>query len=100
MRDLTGGYDIVAAADGAAALAQIEQRLVRLLITDYHLPRMNGLELARTVRRISPDTRIALITGYATDQLASDATAAGITYYLPKPFKLDDLEAIVRAALT
>ena len=68
--------------------------------TDYHLlASINGLKLTSAIRERSPSTRIALITAYATDDMHRAAAEAGADYYLPKPFLLQDLEPIVRAAV-
>jgi two-component system, response regulator, stage 0 sporulation protein F len=93
------GYDLIAVGTGAAALKALEQRFAPLLITDYNMPGMNGLELAQAVKAASPTTTVVLITAYGTRDLASRSRAAGVDYYLPKPFPFDDLEAIVRSAL-
>ena len=93
-------YEVIHVTDGRAALAEFDQRVVSLVITDYHLlASINGLKLASAIRERSPTTRIALITAYATDDMHRAAAEAGADYYLPKPFLLQDLEPIVRAAL-
>jgi two-component system response regulator (stage 0 sporulation protein F) len=99
MRDLTGGYDIVTVSSGAEALAQIALRPVPLVITDYNMPGMNGLQLTTAIKETSPDTRVVLITAYATPELEKRAREQRVDYYLPKPFPLDRLEQIVRDVL-
>lgn len=99
MRDLTGGYDILTVNGGAEALAQLELRPVPLVITDYNMPGMNGLQLAAAVKETSPDTRVVMITAYATPELERRAREQRIDYYLPKPFPLDRLEQIVKEVL-
>lgn len=99
MRDLTGGYDIVTVNGGAEALAQIAMRRVPLLITDYNMPGMNGLQLTSAVKESSPSTRVVLITAYATPELEKRAREHRVDHYLPKPFPLDRLEQIVREVL-
>lgn len=99
MRDLTGGYDIVTVTSGAEALAQIALRPVPLVITDYNMPGMNGLQLTSAIKETSPDTRVVLITAYATPELERKARDIRVDYYLPKPFPLDRLEQIVRDVL-
>lgn len=99
MRDLTGGYDILTVNGGAEALAQLELRPVPLVITDYNMPGMNGLQLAAAVKETSPDTRVVMITAYATPELERRAREQRVDYYLPKPFPLDRLEQIVKDVL-
>lgn len=99
MRDLTGGYDIITVNSGADALALIALRKVPLVITDYNMPGMNGLQLAAAIKETSPDTCVVMITAYATPELERRAREQRIDYYLSKPFPLDRLEQIVRDVL-
>ncbi len=99
MRDLTGGYDIVTVSSGIDALAQIALRTVPLVITDYNMPGMNGLQLTAAIKETSPDTRVVLITAYATPELEKRAREQRVDHWLPKPFPLDRLEQIVRDTL-
>lgn len=78
MQNLTSGYDVVTAKSGAEALAQVALRPVPLLITDFNMPGMNGLELARAVKEASPKTHIVLVTAYATPELERRARDTGI----------------------
>lgn len=84
---------------GADALAQIALRRVPLVITDYNMPGMNGLQLAAAVKETSPDTSVVMITAYATPELEKRAREQRVDYYLPKPFSLDRLEQIIRDVL-
>jgi CheY-like chemotaxis protein len=93
--DIAGAYELLAVEDGQAALATIAARSVPLLLTDYHMPGMNGVELAQAVKAISPTTRVVLLTG---DPSAAQA-AVGVDDILTKPFRLAELRRIVGAAL-
>jgi DNA-binding NtrC family response regulator len=92
-------YETVALTNAADALAQCAARPVPLMITDLKMPGMNGLQLIAQVRARSPQTRVLLMTAYATPVLAQLARKGYIDYYLPKPFRLADLEQLVSAAL-
>src|SRR6266516_918674 len=97
---LTARYDILLVTSADAALAELDQRQVPLVITDYHLvASMNGLKLTSAIRQRFPDTRIVLITAYATTEIEHAAAAEGADFYLPKPFLLTDLEQIVYPVL-
>ncbi|MBA3525857.1 MAG: ATP-binding protein [Pseudomonadota bacterium] len=86
------GYDVIEATSGAEAL-----RLVRdgaapdLLISDYLMPGMNGVELIQAVRSLSPGLRVMLITGYST---IAEGPGASIPR-LAKPFRHADLARFV-----
>jgi len=100
IRKLTSRYDILQVTSGDAALTELDRRRVPLVITDYHLvASMNGLKLTSAIRQRFPDTRIVLITAYATTEIEHAAAAEGADFYLPKPFLLTDLEQIVYPVL-
>ena len=100
MRDLTGGYDIVTVNNGTEALAQIALRPVPLVITDYNMPGMNGLQLTIAIKDMTADTKVVMITAFATPDLERRAREGKVDYYLPKPFPLERLEQIVRDVLS
>jgi two-component system, response regulator, stage 0 sporulation protein F len=93
------GYELVTVGSGAAALAEIATRSVPLLVTDYNMQGMNGLELAQKVKAAAPTTTVVMLTAYATPELHKRGQTAGIDYLMAKPFALEQLEAIVREAL-
>jgi CheY-like chemotaxis protein len=95
------GYEIITVSSGAAALEHLSRRVVPLVFTDYNLPAMNGMQIARLIRRESPSTRIVLVTAYATPQLERLAmrSDSDIDYFVAKPFSIEQIEEIVRAAL-
>ena len=94
MRKRRATIDIVAVADGTHALDQLAQRLIPLLVTDYNLPGMSGVQLARFAKIQRPGTRVVLISGEALD-----TNISGIDYYLAKPFSLSDFQQIVDSVL-
>jgi len=70
-----------------------------LVVTDYNMPHISGLELAQAVKEIRADLPVILASGYITEELRAKAPAAGIRELIYKPNTVDDLcEAIVRYA--
>jgi signal transduction histidine kinase/CheY-like chemotaxis protein len=91
------GYEVIEANSGAEAL-----RLLRLgdepdlMITDYLMPGMNGVQLIENARAIAPEMQVMLITGYSTVAEGPGASVAR----LAKPFRQSDLAALVADLLT
>lgn len=95
------GYDCVAVADGAAALAQLHAAHFDVVITDYEMPNMNGLELLDSLSstRTGPPQPVILHTGNVNDTLLRRAMTAGAYDVLPKPAEAAEVIATVRQAM-
>ncbi len=93
------GHRVETAANGLDALQAIEKRQFDLVITDLRMEKLDGQQLLESIKRISPHTDIIMVTGYATIDSAVEALTKGATYYLAKPFKLEDLRAAVSRIL-
>src|SRR5262249_23391525 len=92
------GFDVVTAADGPSALASARTLSPDLIVLDLGLPRMDGLDVARAIRRDSAGPIIMLTArGDEADKLVGPALGAGD--YLTKPFSPRELVARVRAVL-
>lgn len=99
LRDLQLEHDIIGVGHASGALALAVHHRCRLLITDYMLGSMNGLELAREFKaRYS--CPVILITGYPSSDLRAAAETAGVDEFIAKPFAVDVLETAVRRLLT
>jgi DNA-binding NtrC family response regulator len=89
-------FIVETAANGDEALAKVRENHVAMLITDYMMPGMDGLELAQAVREISPDTEIALVTGYGTQRLRDRVEQLHLAGYLDKPFTMAQIRELVQ----
>jgi two-component system response regulator (stage 0 sporulation protein F) len=96
---LAPDYEVIALRDGAAALALIAQRSVALVITDYHMPGMDGMGLIGAMQVAMPACPVGLLTASLTPALAQRAQAAGAAFALSKPFELAQLMTLVQKAL-
>jgi two-component system, response regulator, stage 0 sporulation protein F len=99
VRRICPAYALLPVARAADALTLVDERPVPLVITDYNMPGMNGLELTTAIKAAAPTTRVIMITGYPTPELERAARAQQVDVFLAKPFSLDQLEALVREAL-
>jgi len=86
------GYKVSAFTDQQQAIDAVraDPGAYHLLMTDYNMPGMSGIDVARAVRAISPQLPVAVASGYISDELQSEAVAAGVTEVV---FKTDAVEA-------
>ena len=96
---LDGRCQVATSLRGDDALIMLKREHFDLVVTDLNMPGMNGLELIRYARHISPQTRAILITGcgsLAVEEQARQLTAT----YLPKPFHIQEFLTTVQGALS
>jgi DNA-binding NtrC family response regulator len=93
------GHLVLTASNVADAVRVLESSPVDLVITDYKMPKISGLDLIRHVRENCFDTEVIMITGYASVKGAVEAVKMGADEYLPKPFTDEELFAAVERAL-
>lgn len=93
------GYDAVGLSSGAKAIEYFKSNPVELVITDMNMPRMDGLELLKALKEISPDVIVIIITAYASVDTAIEAMKAGAYDYFTKPFNVDDIKIHLKRAL-
>jgi two-component system, NtrC family, response regulator HydG len=93
------GHEVVAATDGAAAVARLGAARFDLLITDLRMPKMTGLELLAEAKRLRPDIPVVLMTAFATVANAVEAMKLGAYDYIQKPFNGDEIKLLVDRTL-
>ena len=99
LQKLGPDFQIYTARDMNAALDHIERQSIDVLLTDYMMPGMTGVDLARVVQRVSPTTQVVLMTAYGTDKLRDTSTHIGFDGYLDKPFDMEDLRKLIKSKL-
>ena len=95
------GYDVVVAADGEEGLVQIDERQPDLVLLDWMLPKVSGIEVCRRLRG-RPETRnlpIIMLTARGEDSDRVRGLDTGADDYLTKPFSMVELIARIRAVL-
>lgn len=92
------GFRVLTAGDGPAALAQARQEQPDLVVLDLNLPGMDGLEVCRTLRRVS-DVPVIMLTARAEETDRLIGLELGADDYIVKPFSPRELVARVRAVL-
>jgi len=92
------GYGVTVAPDGATALEIIQNETVDLVITDIRMPGMSGLELLTELKQYSADLPVIMITAFASPDDAVMAMKNGAFDYITKPFNVDEIKAVIKAA--
>jgi DNA-binding NtrC family response regulator len=85
------GYEVVEAVDGQDAYEKVVDRAFDLVLTDIHMPRMDGLALLERLQRTAPETPIIVLTAFGTVDSAVAAMRAGAADFLLKPVQFDDV---------
>jgi CheY-like chemotaxis protein len=93
------GYQVDVAASGEEALDKIKEEEFGVIVLDLRLPGIDGLQVFEEAKELNPQTKGVIITAYPSKETQEKAKRLGLLDYLPKPFKVDDLEKIVNAAL-
>lgn len=89
------GFEIEIFVDPEAALARLSEQTFDIIVTDIRLGAMNGIEILERVLAKSPRTKVIMISGYATLELARETLAKGAFDFIAKPFKPDELRRVI-----
>lgn len=90
------GFECTEACSGVEALARMSEGAFPLVLSDYHMPEMDGGELLRQIRMRWSDTAVVMITAVSDVDLALRCLEQGAMDYLTKPFGIEELRARVR----
>ena len=93
------GFEVTKAEDGFKALKSLERESFKLVITDFQMPGMNGLELASTIKRQYPSMIVVLMTGTDRSYLEEKQELKDIDLFVPKPFRISTFVDMVGAIL-
>lgn len=90
------GHRVETARDGVEAVEKIEEGDFSIVITDMMMPRMDGMELIKTLVKMRRGIDIIAITGHTMSYQYTDVIAAGAADFIAKPFTINELEAKLR----
>lgn len=86
------GHDVVTAADGQEALAAVEAHALDLAFLDVSMPRLNGIEALKLIRKRWPNLPVVVVTAYGTIRLAVEAMKEGAVDFMTKPFEQGQID--------
>lgn len=93
------GFEAAEAKNGSQALEMLQSQTFELLLLDFQMPNMSGLELLEAIRPVRPSLKVIMISGTADGALRRQALALGAVECLCKPFDLGTLTSIVMSTL-
>jgi CheY-like chemotaxis protein len=92
-------YQIETASSGEEAVIKIAQQPFDLIIADLKMPGIDGLEVIRAARAMSPSTRVILMTAHGSNQVEAEALRLQVYEYVTKPFLAEEMRQMVKQAL-
>ncbi|MCL2822744.1 MAG: response regulator [Polyangiaceae bacterium] len=90
------GYELTTASDGESGLACFRSVAPDMVISDVRMPRRDGLSIAMAIRQEAPTIPITVISGHGSEAMVLQALRAGVTDFIKKPVRLDDLTNALR----
>jgi len=93
------GWQVSEAADGAQAIAQVEEEVFDMVVTDLKMPEASGLDVLRRCKMLNENTVALVMTAFGTVESAVEAMKAGAYDFVVKPFDLEELEMKIERAL-
>ncbi|MBU1209026.1 MAG: sigma-54 dependent transcriptional regulator [Proteobacteria bacterium] len=90
------GYGAMTAEDGPRALEKFKSGTFDLVLTDYRMPAMEGIQLLKEIKRLNPEAVVVIMTAYGTVGTAVTAMKEGAYDYLTKPIDLDELLLLIQ----
>ncbi len=93
------GYEVEATAGGGEAIARGREQRFDVVLTDLRMGEVDGLDVLREFKQLSPDTSVVLLTAFGSMDGAIEAIRHGAYDYLAKPFKKEEIRLVVRRSL-
>jgi len=92
------GFEVEVFEDSQKALVRLDEKKFDIVVTDLRMEEVDGIQILEHIMEKCKDTRVILITGYATVEVAREALVKGAFDFIAKPFKPRDLRAVVNKA--
>ena len=95
------GFQVIEAADGEAALRLFEKQAdqIACVLLDLTMPRMDGVTAFQEMKRLCPDVKVILCSGYSEQDASQRFAAQGLAGFIQKPYRLEELREAMKRAL-
>jgi CheY-like chemotaxis protein len=95
---IRAGFEVESFEDPAKALARLNEKEFDIVVTDLRMEEISGIQVLEHIMENCTNTRVILITGYATVEVAREALVKGAFDFIAKPFKPKDLRTVINKA--
>jgi DNA-binding NtrC family response regulator len=92
------GYHVEIFVDPRKAISRIEEKEFDIVVTDIRMEEVGGIQVLEKVKAKSPETKVIIITGYATIELARESVTKGAFDFIAKPFRIGTIRDIIEKA--
>ena len=93
------GYAVETFLNAEPALARLETQAFDVVVTDYKMKGIDGMEVLRTVKKKYPTVKVIMITAFANLDAAIEALRGDVHDFFPKPVRINELKASIKRAL-
>jgi DNA-binding NtrC family response regulator len=97
---VSSGYDVSTAGDGEEAMRAIQNKKFHLVLLDIKMPRMDGFEVLRYIKKNHPAVKVIMLTGFADLKNAIESKKHGAEDFVSKPYDLVDLLTTIERVLS
>lgn len=97
------GHSVHSVVDGEEAARHLDKHAseTELVVTDFQMPRMNGIELARRIKKVTPDIKVIVMSGFSDHGILMEMVdAAGADAFIKKPFEIEELQKAIYVAFS
>lgn len=92
------GIEVEVFEDSAKAKDRLKEKNFDIVVTDVRMDKLDGIQILEYIRECCDHTKVIIITGYATVEVAQEALTKGAFDFIAKPFKPNDLRAVINKA--
>ncbi len=93
------GYEAISTETGEEAINRIEDTTFDLVITDLKLPGIGGFDVLNRAKEVNSSTKVIVITGYGSENVANEARAKGAELFVTKPFEINRIREEIKEIL-
>jgi len=95
---LENNYNLIFSSSGQECLEKLNKdKNIKLVLIDIKMPKQNGIEITREIKRLYPALPVIIVTGYRSAEIAQEATSAGASDYIVKPFESKEIIAKINS---